>query len=160
MSRPLGRSWLPRGGGSRDSGRKPGAPARRRGERRTDALRPKPTRGQPLRPPLEQTLAGTHARVTRSARRRVVHRQPRPTHAGPTGAPLSGPEGPEKEGERGGRGQRGAGGGEPESRTDAPHRASRKSALRGTKAAGLPATAPAAETRAFPIDGKATLRQA
>ena len=114
----------------------------------------------PLGPPLERPTVGLTHDVTRSAGDCDVHRQPRPTRAGPTEAPIPGPEAGEGGREGGGEGQR--------VRVEASRQAHRnrtghpcsKSALRGTKAREAPATAPAAETRAFPIDGKATLRQA
>lgn len=75
----------------------------------------------------------TCARVTRSARRRDVHRQPRPTHAGPTGRPS--PEPPQGGVGEGGREEGRADGeeGEPAGPRTA-NRASQRSALRGTKA--------------------------
>lgn len=94
-------------------------------------------RSPPRRPPRSPARAVRRracARVTRSARRRDVHRQPRPTHAGPTGRPSPNPGGvTEKEGER--REEPTGGGGRAGRPARAPpNRASQRSALRGTKA--------------------------
>ena len=106
----------PSGGGGRgsrgepreahgDSGQ-PGTPPRQTDGPETPRRTPTATPQTPAR----ADPAGTDARVTRAARRREVHRQPRPTHAGPTGRPSPAPaKGPEKEGERGGEAVGGTG---------------------------------------------------
>lgn len=126
----------------------------REGEAHGDWDRETGTDFQPEdRPPAPSVPpACVYARVTRSARRRVVHRQPRPAHAGTDGGGL-----------RAGKGLReewAVEEGEPS--VARPPRLFSETGLRlgGRRRGQAPATAPAAETRAFPIDGKATLRQA
>lgn len=131
---------------------------------------PKP--GDGLNPPALGSPAGAVpagkaalGRNAGSAETGDVHRQPRPTRAGPTGRPLprKGREGRERGGRRARQGFSSCRKRAPVG-TGALSATARKnpgeSALRGTKAGeGLRRT-PTAGTRASPIDGKATLRQA
>ena len=90
--------------------------------------------GAPPRPPLKPPLGRSRrARRKRGAVSTETSCPPAaaPDACGPDEAPLPSARGPGKEGERGGWG--GVGGG-PLGAASPPHRASQKSALRGTKA--------------------------
>ena len=161
----------------------------RRGESARRSGRGGPPPSQPTgaprgktRPPRPQTPAGAfppkglRTRSAVSAETATVHRQPRPTHAGLDGAPLPGPpEGARRRRERGGAGGRAYGGGGrrfvwggtlagPHALTrqhDTPRPGrSRRLHLGGRRLESLRLPQPRKRAGAFPIDGKATLRQA
>ena len=85
-------------------GSRVGYPAAEEGGRREEASRKasQPPGAAPARPNPEGAAPAGESR-TRNAvsQRRGVHRQPRPTHAGPTGRPPPAPEGRRRR-ERGG----------------------------------------------------------